>query len=86
MTDAAETTLNGTYNLYLVTLSIVVAMISSYAALDLANLATASAGRARRAWLAGGAIMIVGIRDAYLLVMLVVDAPVARDRIRSIHH
>ena len=53
--------LNGTYNLILVVLSIVVAVIASYAALDLANLVTASAGRARRIRLTGGAVAM-GVR------------------------
>lgn len=45
----------GSYNYRLVTLSVVIAIFASYAALDLAGRVTAARGRVRAAWLMGGA-------------------------------
>src|SRR5580698_1660698 len=50
------------YDYRLVALSVVVAILASYAALDLAGRVTATRGWARLAWLRGGAsVMGVGI-------------------------
>ena len=45
----------GTYSHWLVLLSILVAILASYTALDLATRITASQGRIAKAWLVGGA-------------------------------
>lgn len=68
--------MTGTYNLWLVALSIAVAVIASYAALDLAGRVTASAGRSRRVWLFGGAAaMGVGIWSMHFIGMLAFSTP-----------
>ena len=54
--------LPGFYNYGLVALSVLVAILASYAALDLGGRVTAAQGRSRFAWLAGGATaMGIGI-------------------------
>ena len=56
---------------WLVALSCVVAALASYAALDLAGRVASSGGRARRLWLAGGALaMGVGIWSMHFTGML----------------
>jgi hypothetical protein len=45
----------GTYDRGLVTLSVIVAVLSAYAALDLAGRVTSAHGRDRHLWLIGGA-------------------------------
>jgi NO-binding membrane sensor protein with MHYT domain len=50
----------GTYNLYLVALSVLVASVASYTALDLCGHVGASRGLARQAWLAAAAITMGG--------------------------
>src|ERR1700724_667628 len=47
--------MTGSYDYRLVTLSVVMAVCAAYAALDLAGRTTASRGRVRLVWLAGGA-------------------------------
>ena len=77
MTGATQT-LDGTYNLFLVALSIVIAVIASYVALDLAGRVTASTGRARKIWLAGGAAaMGGGIWSMHFIGMLAYSITVA---------
>src|ERR1700719_4109408 len=52
----------GTYNHRLVVLSLIIAVLSSYAALDLAGRVTSARGRSRYLWLSGGALaMAIGI-------------------------
>lgn len=76
MTGATQATLDGTYNLFLVALSILVAVVASYTTLDLAGRVTVSAGRARRVWLAGGAVaMGVGIWSMHFIGMLAFSVP-----------
>lgn len=76
MTGTTQVTLEGTYNLFLVALSIVVAVVASYAALDLASRVTASYGRARTIWLAGGALaMAIGIWSMHFIGMLAFSVP-----------
>ena len=54
--------LTGSYDPLIVTLSIVIAIAASYAALDLAGRVTANRGGPFAAWLAGGSIaMGIGI-------------------------
>lgn len=48
--------LEGSYDFRLVALSVIIAIMASYAALDLAGRVTAARGVSRRWWLAGGAL------------------------------
>lgn len=74
---ASETVFVGSYSYSLVALSVVIAGLASYAALDLAGRVTAAAGRVRFAWLAGGATaMGVGIWSMHYVGMLAFHLPV----------
>jgi two-component system sensor histidine kinase/response regulator len=65
------------YNYYLVVLSVVISILSSYAALDLAGRVTAARGRIRIAWLTGGACaMGMGIWAMHYIGMLAFTLPV----------
>src|SRR5438094_4121608 len=65
------------YDYRLVTLSVVIAMLASYAALDLAGRTTEARGRVRLAWLIGGATaMGVGIWSMHYIGMLAFRLPV----------
>src|SRR5688572_12997328 len=65
------------YNYLLVALSVVVAALASYTALDLASRITASRGWPSRAWLFGGAFsMGVGIWSMHFIGMLAFNSPV----------
>src|SRR6185295_16379053 len=67
----------GTYNYWLVFLSIVVAILASYAALNLATRIAASKGRAAQIWLLGGAVsMGTGIWSMHFLGMLAFRLPI----------
>ena len=67
----------GIYNRALVALSVVIAILSSYAALDLAGRVTSTRGRARYLWLSGGATaMGIGIWSMHYLGMLAFELPV----------
>src|SRR5207248_4215246 len=67
----------GFYDYRLVVLSVLIAIGASYAALDLAARITAASGRARLAWLAGGAFaMGVGIWSMHYIGMLAFSLPV----------
>jgi len=68
----------GTYSYWLVMLSVLVATLASYAALDLASRITAAKGRAsRRLWLLGGAFsMGTGIWSMHFIGMLAFSLPV----------
>src|SRR5947207_4440885 len=69
--------LNGTYDLRLVALSVVIAVLASYAALDLAGRVTSAQGRARAVWLSGGAAaMGIGIWSMHYVGMLAFRLPV----------
>src|SRR2546423_4798750 len=69
--------MNGTHDLGLVALSVVIAILASGAALDLANRVTAARGRARALWLAGGAFaMGSGIWSMHYVGMLAFRLPV----------
>jgi two-component system, sensor histidine kinase and response regulator len=66
----------GTYSLALVSVSILVAILASYAALDLAERTTAAAGRIRAAWLMGGSVaMGTGIWSMHFIAMLAFRLP-----------
>ena len=69
--------MSGTYNYWLVALSLVVASFASYAALDLATRLTAARGRPARYWLIGGAFsMGTGIWSMHFIGMLAFSLPV----------
>lgn len=68
--------MSGAYNLPLVAISIGIAIIASYTALDLARSLAAARGRARSAWLAGGALaMGTGIWSMHFTGMLALRMP-----------
>jgi diguanylate cyclase (GGDEF)-like protein len=70
--------MTGTYNLLLVLLSILVASIASYVALDLVSRVVATQGtRASRYWLVGGALsMGTGIWSMHFVGMLAFQLPI----------
>src|SRR5882672_7199003 len=69
--------MTGSYDYRLVTLSVVLAICAAYAALDLAGRTTASRGRVRLVWLAGGAAaMGLGIWSMHYIGMLAYLLPV----------
>jgi two-component system sensor histidine kinase/response regulator len=73
----AHTIITGSYNYFLVALSVVIAMLASYAALDLAGRVNAARGAARVSWLTVGAIaMGVGIWSMHYVGMLAFRLPV----------
>src|SRR4028119_1391153 len=70
-------TYSTTYNVPLVVLSIVIASITSYTALNLAGRITVAQGSARKLWLVGGAIaMGVGIWSMHFIAMLAYELPI----------
>src|SRR6202035_2908549 len=67
----------GSYNYALVALSVLIAMVASYAALDLAARVTAAGGWTRAVWLLGGAgAMGTGIWSMHYIGMLAFVLPV----------
>ncbi len=71
------TTLAGTYNAWLISLSVLIAIAASYAALDMSARTAATQGRLRRAWLSGGAVaMGGGIWSMHYIGMLAFQLPV----------
>jgi two-component system, sensor histidine kinase and response regulator len=69
--------MDATYNPWLVTLSIAIAVLASYTALDLASRVAASKGRAAKYWLIGGAFsMGIGIWSMHFIGMLAFHLPV----------
>ena len=69
--------LTGSYDYYLVAVSILIAMLASYAALDLAGRVTVSWGLTRVSWLTGGAAaMGLGIWSMHYIGMLAYRLPV----------
>lgn len=70
--------LAGSYDYRLVALSVLIAMLASYAALDLAGRVTAARGRTRSIWLIGGATaMGLGIWSMHYIGMLAYKLPVS---------
>ena len=70
-------TLTG-YNLPLVSLSVLIAMLASYTALDLAGRVTATQGKIQAVWLSGGALaMGLGIWSMHFIGMLAFRLPFA---------
>src|SRR5882762_8135347 len=73
----AAVNLIGSYNYALVALSVLIAMLASYAALDLAGRVTAASGWTRAAWLLGGAgAMGTGIWSMHYIGMLAFILPI----------
>src|SRR5882672_8391160 len=69
--------LNGSYDHRLVALSVLIAVLASYAALDLAARVTAAQGRIQFAWLLGGATaMGTGIWSMHYIGMLAFSLPI----------
>jgi two-component system sensor histidine kinase/response regulator len=72
-----EMAITGSYDYRLVALSVLIAMLASYAALDLASRVTAARGRIRFAWLSGGATaMGTGIWSMHYIGMLAFSLPI----------
>ena len=70
--------MQGTYDFWLVGLSVVVAVLASFAALDLAARVIASRGRTWWYWLAGGALSLgLGIWSMHFIGMLAFHLPIA---------
>jgi PAS domain S-box-containing protein len=70
--------LKGSYDYRLVALSVLIAMLASFAALELAGRVTAARGGARFNWLTGGALaMGLGIWSMHYVGMLAYSLPVA---------
>src|SRR5260370_7232747 len=73
----AAVNLIGSYTYALVALSVLIAMLASYAALDLAGRVTAAGGWTRVVWLLGGAgAMGTGIWSMHYIGMLAFILPV----------
>src|SRR5581483_2248064 len=69
--------MTGWYDYRLVLLSVIIATLASYAALDLAGRVTAWRGSVRYAWLSGGAVaMGTGIWAMHYIGMLAFNLPV----------
>jgi two-component system sensor histidine kinase/response regulator len=69
--------LAGSYDYWLVALSVVIAVMASYAALDFAGRVTAASGFYRQVWLIGGATaMGLGIWSMHYIGMLAFSLPV----------
>jgi PAS domain S-box-containing protein len=69
--------MKGSYDYRLVALSVLIAVLASYAALELSARTTAARGRLRLAWLVGGAIaMGQGIWSMHYIGMLAFNLPV----------
>jgi NO-binding membrane sensor protein with MHYT domain len=67
----------GSYNLWLVSASLLIAMLASYTALDMASRVAGAKGRSARLWLLGGSLaMGVGIWSMHFLGMLAFSLPV----------
>jgi two-component system, sensor histidine kinase and response regulator len=72
-----ESTLVGAYDHRLVSVSVFIAVLAAYTALDLAARVTAARGRVRFAWLTGGATaMGIGIWSMHYIGMLAFSLPV----------
>src|ERR1700676_1804367 len=77
---SASAALTGSYDYSEVANSVLIAMVASYAALDLAARVTAAKGGIRLAWLSGGAIaMGLGIWAMHFKGMLAFHLPVSVD-------
>lgn len=67
----------GSYDLSLVALSLCVAILASYTALDLAGRIASAKGAARILWIGGGAVaMGIGIWSMHFVGMLAFSLPI----------
>jgi two-component system sensor histidine kinase/response regulator len=74
--DSAASVIDGSYDIGLVALSVVIAIMASYAALDLAGRVTAARGAIQQLWLVGGATaMGLGIWSMHYIGMLAFSLP-----------
>jgi PAS domain S-box-containing protein len=74
---ATRVMLSGYYDYRLVALSVLIAILAAYAALDLAGRVTTARGNARRMWLGGGAVaMGIGIWAMHYIGMEAFHLPV----------
>src|ERR1700734_2845893 len=72
------TTMKTSYDYGLVALSVLLAMVTSYAALELAGRVTSARGRVRSRWLGCGAVVMgLGIWAMHCVGMLALSMPVA---------
>src|SRR5579883_2793462 len=70
--------MSSAYDPSLVTLSVLIAVVASYTALDLAGRVTTTLGQTRISWLIGGAIaMGIGIWSMHFVGMLALSMPIA---------
>ena len=70
--------MSGTYDKWLVIASLLMAMLASYTALDMAGRVASAQGRAARYWLAGGSVaMGIGIWSMHFLGMLAFRLPIS---------
>src|SRR5437867_3747511 len=77
MIVSTDMAIHGSYDYRLVALSVLIAVLASYAALDLAARVTAARGSIRYAWLFGGATaMGTGIWSMHYIGMLAFSLPV----------
>src|SRR5271169_4342452 len=73
----SNSVLANSYDHRLVALSVFIAILASYAALDLAGRVTSARGTARLLWLSGGAFaMGIGIWSMHYIGMLALQLPV----------
>src|SRR5258705_1147973 len=73
----SDIVLDRSYDYLLVDLSVIIAVLASYAALDLAGRVTSARGSARLVWLGGGAIaMGFGIWSMHYIGMLAFRLPI----------
>src|SRR5262245_10474773 len=69
--------ISGSYDYRLVALSVLIAILASYAALEMAARVTAASGRVQFAWLFGGAsAMGIGIWSMHYIGMLAFALPI----------
>lgn len=69
--------LTGSYNTWLVFASLLIAILASYTALDMAGRVAAAQGRVARGWLIGGSVaMGIGIWSMHFLGMLAFNLPI----------
>src|SRR6266699_3864292 len=74
---ASDQALVGSYDYRLVTLSIVIAILAAYAALDLAGRVTSARTRVHFVWLTGGSLaMGIGIWSMHYIGMLAFHLPI----------
>src|SRR5882724_5648081 len=75
---SSDIVLASSYDYLLVALSVIIAVLASYAALDLAGRVTSARGKARLLWLTGGAIaMGIGIWSMHYIGMLAFRLPMS---------